>query len=353
MPFFLADLTNPETGKSHPGCSRSLLKRVSDKADKMGFKALYSQEFEWFNFKRDEAGRFDTNKLDTITKGMFGYSILRLSQNHAFVMDLFDLLEKFDIPLEGLHTETGPGVFEAAIMKQPILKAADNAILFKTAVKEIASKYNIVASFMAKWSAELPGCSGHIHQSLWDDKGKNLFFTEETNTLPETLEQFIAGQLHCMPYLMPMYAPTINSYKRLVDGSWAPNTATWSIENRTVALRYIKGAKESHSNLEMRIPGSDSNAYLAMAASLASGLYGIENKLKLTEAPINGNAYEQGKKLASNLFDATQLMKNSEIAHNLFGEAFVKNFCYTREWECEAYAKQVSNWELNRYFEII
>lgn len=351
--FFLADLNNPETNQPHPGCSRSLLKKVVAKSDNMGFKAVFAQEFEWFNFKRNESGIGDPQNAETITNDMFGYSLLRLAQNHPYVMDLFNLLDKYDLPLEGLHTETGPGVYEAAILKQPILKAADNAILFKAAVKEIASMHGFTASFMAKWRQDLPGCSGHIHQSLWDENNNNLFYAEDTSKLPEILQQYIAGQLYCLPYIMPMYAPTINSYKRLVDGSWAPNTATWSIENRTVALRYIKGAKKSQSNLEMRIPGSDSNAYLAMAASLASGLYGIDKKLKLEDTPVTGNAYLQDKKLANNLYDASQLMKNSDIAKELFGEAFVKHFCFTREWECEQYNKQVSNWELNRYFEII
>ena len=266
IPFFLADLTYGD--ETHVGCSRSLLKKVIAKSEQMGFKAVFSQEFEWFNFKRNEKGDCNSLNPETITNGMFGYSLLRLAQNHPYVMDLFNLLEKFDLPLEGLHTETGPGVYEAAILKQPVLKAADNAILFKAAVKEIALKHGIMASFMAKWNQKLPGCSGHIHQSLWDADSHNLFHTENSAELPEILQQYIAGQLHCLPYIMPMYAPTINSYKRLVDGSWAPNTATWSIENRTAATRYIPGSKASGSNLEMRIPGSDSNAYLAMAASL-------------------------------------------------------------------------------------
>lgn len=353
-PFVLADLKNAEGNAPHSACPRSLLKSIEAKANNLSFDTLYSQEFEWFNFEQNKDKSTNKSNLQTITDGMFGYSLLRLSQNHPFVSDLFTMLESFGVPLEGLHTETGPGVYEAAIQKQPILLAADNAVLLKAAVKEIANKHGFTASFMAKWNQSLPGCSGHIHQSLWDKEGTNLFHNSENpEELTNTLKHFMAGQLYCLPQIMPMYAPTINSYKRLVDGSWAPNTPTWGIENRTTALRFIKGTKPSGTNLEMRVPGSDSNPYLAMAASLASGLYGIENQLPLTTESTLGNAYQHSNKLPNTLQNATNSFRDSKVANSLFGEAFVSHFCKTREWECQQYEKQVSDWELNRYLEII
>lgn len=355
-PFFLADFFKPENPVA--ACPRSLLRKVLVKCENMGFKTKFAQEFEWFNFRENspELHERGFKNPQPLSAGMFGYSILRPSASSFYFNDLFNLLEKFKIHLEGLHTETGPGVYEAAIRYQPVLEAADRAILFKSSVKEIAYRHNIMASFMAKWNEDLPGCSGHIHQSLWsEDYSSNLFYNEKKeNGISSLLESYIAGQLKCIPEILPMLAPTINSYKRLVEGSWAPVTLTWGIENRTTALRYIPG-KEKGTRLETRIPGADTNPYLAMAACLAAGLYGIENKLKLKIAPTSGNGYvnKSNGVLSSNLYEATKLMKNSEIAANLFGKDFVRHFCETREWEWKSYSSAVTDWELKRYFEII
>jgi glutamine synthetase len=291
-----------------------------------------------------------------MTPGMFGYSILRSSLKSEFFNELFDQMEKFNIPLEGLHTETGPGVYEAAIKYDTILESADKAVLFKTGVKEIANKHGLIATFMAKINMQLPGCSGHIHQSLWDEnKSVNLFHDEQDdNKMSKLMKSYIAGQLKCLPEILPMYAPNINSYKRLVEGAWAPTTLTWAVDNRTTALRAIPGGSTS-SRLETRVVGSDANPYLAMAACLASGLYGIENELTLQTPETIGNGYEDIKNgiLPRDLNEATTQMKNSELAKELFGDQFVQHFTKTREWEWKQYAKQVTDWELKRYMEII
>jgi glutamine synthetase len=270
--------------------------------------------------------------------------------------DLFELMKRFEVPLEGLHTETGPGVYEAAITYSGVLEAADRAILFKTGVKEIAYLHGIIASFMAKWNEQLPGCSGHVHQSLWDSKSeKNLFFDEAgPYNMSNLLRNYVAGQLHCLPQILPMYAPTVNSYKRLVEGAWAPTTLTWGIDNRTVALRVLQNNSKS-ARLETRVVGSDANPYLAMAASLASGLYGIKKNLQLDQAPTEGNGYRDATNgiLPSTLHEATQQMKQSSLARELFGEKFVEHFALTREWEWRQFGKVVTDWELKRYFEII
>ncbi len=356
-PFFLGDFS--EAGKyALEVCSRSLLKRVVSECEELGFKAYFAQEFEWFNFigTPTEIHESNFNNLKPITPGMFGYSILRSSLNQPYFNDLFEQLLQFGIPLEGMHTETGPGVMEATVIYDDILAAADKAILFKTAVKEIAYRHHFVATFMAKWNENLPGCGGHIHQSLWDLKGEtNLFYTKNNKTgISDLMQQYIAGQLKCLPEILPMFAPTTNSYKRLHGGDWAPSTLSWGIDNRTAAIRTIPGNNKS-ARIEMRVPGSDTNAYLAMAASLAAGLYGIKNKLKLTIAPTKGNAYlnKGNGTLPDSLDKATQKMANSEIARQLFGEAFVKHFTKTRQWECQQFDKNDPNWELKRYFEII
>ncbi|WP_299578269.1 glutamine synthetase family protein [uncultured Sunxiuqinia sp.] len=357
LPFFLADFSGDElAGKA--ACPRSLLKRVQQMASDMGFAGVFSEEFEWFNFlgtPHDLAAK-NYSELKPISPGMFGYSMLRPSQYQSFFNDLYNDLELFDVPLESIHTETGPGVYEAAIRYDEVLRAADKAVLFKNSVKEIAYRHGIVASFMAKWNEELPGCSGHIHQSLWDrHQKKNLFYSGDPKApMSPLMESYLAGQLYCMPFLLSMYAPTVNSYKRLREGAWAPITASWGFDNRTVAVRVINGEART-TRLEMRLSGADANPYLAMAASLASGLYGIQQEMKLTIPATGGNEYAQHERehLPANLMDATQKMKESDVARSLFGDDFVAHFTATREWEWREFMRAVTDWEIKRYFEII
>ncbi len=354
VPFFLGNLKKTP-GKDVLVCPRSLLIKVVDEATDLGLVPYFSQEFEWFNYKEnpDTLAAKGYNSPSYLTPGMFGYSILRSSYKSDYFNDLFDQLELFDIELEGLHTETGPGVYEAAIKYTEALEAADRAVLFKTSVKEIAYKHDIIPTFMAKVDKSLPGCSGHIHQSLWDEaRKKNLFYAGEG--MSDLFRSYIAGQLFCLPHILPMLAPTINSYKRLVEGAWAPTTLTWGIDNRTVALRVLPGSEKS-TRLETRVPGSDANPYLAMAACLAAGLYGIRNKLTLDQQMTTANGYEdrEAAKLPHSLLEASTAMKDSAIAKELFGSYFVEHFTATRLWECKQYAKAVTNWEMQRYFEII
>jgi len=357
IPFLIADFSKAD-GNTVPACSRSLLKKIAAECEAMGYHPEFAQEFEWFNFRETALTLQEKSFTDiqTLTPGMFGYSILRTSQQSGYYYDLFNLLKEFNVPLEGLHTETGPGVYEAAIAHDHILAAADKAVLFKNAVKEIANMHGIMASFMAKWTENLPGCSGHVHQSLWDkSKSNNLFYNADNeNNMSDLLKHYLAGQLYCLPHILPMYAPTINSYKRLVEGAWAPTTITWGIDNRTNAIRILHPS-EKYTRLETRVPGSDSNPYLAMAAALASGLYGIKHKLPLNIKPTTGNGYQDKSNgvLSPNLYEATMAIKNSPIATELFGADFTEHFTQTRLWEWKQYAKAVTDWELKRYFEVI
>lgn len=355
-PIFLADFSNDAQIKKV--CPRTLLRNIKEKSEQMGFQPKFAQEFEWFNFQEtpDTLEAKDFENIEPMTTGMFGYSILRSSLKSDFFNQLFDDMFAFNVPLEGLHTETGPGVYEAAIQVNDILEAADRAVLFKTGVKEIAYRHEYISSFMARWDEDYPGCSGHIHQSLWDAKGeKNLFYDEKgKHQMSKLMESYLAGQLLCLPELLPLCAPTTNSYKRLVEGYWAPTRMNWGLDNRTTALRIIPTGKKS-TRIETRVTGSDTNPYLAMSACLAAGLYGIENNLSLEQALIKGNGYEDKKnrKLASSLSEATEIFKNSSIANQLLGEDFVQHFAMTREWEAEQEDHQDPTWELRRYFEII
>lgn len=353
--FFLGDFLNTD-GTPLEICPRQLLKRVLAKAEKMGFAVKAGMEFEWFNFQETPHSMAEKNYRDPqpLSPGMFGYSILRTSLNRDFFAALMDECLAFGIPLEGLHTETGPGVLEAAIAVDDALEMADRAILFKTAAKEIGLRFGIMPSFMAKPSMSLPGCSGHIHQSLWDDQGNRFYDANDTHKMSPLFRQYLAGQLLMLPEVLPLYAPTINSYKRLVEGYWAPTRPTWGIDNRTTALRVIPGSSKS-TRIEVRIPGADVNPYLAMAASIASGLYGIEHQLELSTPAIAGNAYaaKDVPLLPRNLEESTHAMLKSERAHEVLGSAFVKHFATTRLWECKQFHNTVTDWELKRYFEII
>jgi glutamine synthetase len=213
-----------------------------------------------------------------------------------------------------------------------------------------------MATFMAKISENLPGCGGHVHQSLWDAEGKKNLFHEDEDPLKmsATMKQYLAGQLLLIPQLLPLFAPTVNSYKRLVEGAWAPTTLTWGLDNRTVAIRVLSGSKTA-CRLETRVIGSDVNPYLAMAGALAAGLYGIKHKLKLEQEPTTGNGYldKSHGSLPATLDEATKMMKQSTAAREILGEGFVDHFTRTREWEWRQHLKSVTDWELKRYFEII
>jgi glutamine synthetase len=357
VPFFLADFVADEKGTPLAVCPRQLLKKVIADAKTAGYAASCGMEFEWFNFAETSKSVNEKGfrNMESLTPGMFGYSLLRMNQNREFFNALMDDLAKFRVPIEGLHTETGPGVFEAAILYSDALEAADRAVLFKSGAREIGHRFGILPTFMAKWNMQLPGCSGHTHQSLWDaGRTKNLFYDEKApNKMSEVFKSYVAGQLACLPEILPFFAPTVNSYKRLVDGYWAPTKVTWGIDNRTVACRAIPGSSKS-TRLETRVPGSDVNPYLAVAACIASGLYGVRNKLKLKDA-VQGSGYHDttAERLPRTLFEATRRMEESKIARELFGDAFIDHFAKTRHWEWQQFQSSVTNWELQRYFEII
>lgn len=343
IPFFLADLN-----ETHAVCPRSLLKSQVRKAQEMGYEPYFSQEFEWFNFHKTDG------QLVPMSEGMFGYSQIRTAQHTEYCQELFEQLSSFDVTLEGLHTETGPGVYEAAIAYTDALNAADRAVLFKAATKKISFEYDFMASFMAKWNTGYPGCSGHIHQNLMS--GQKNFFSDpkDEHGMSQLMKHYLAGQLAVLPELMPMLLPTINSYKRLIEGSWAPVNMTWGVENRTTAFRIIN-MNAAHTRLETRIPGADTNPYLVMAACLAAGLFGIRNKLELNDVATVGNAYDnkRAKSIPKSLREATAIMKNSKVARELFGNDFVDFYVNSRELECKAFEQSVTDWELKRYGEII
>jgi glutamine synthetase len=214
-----------------------------------------------------------------------------------------------------------------------------------------------MATFMAKWSPDLPGQSGHLHMSLVDKaKGKGVFFDPaKPMGMSDTMRWFVGGQQALLPEILAMIACTVNSYTRLVPGFWAPTAASWGYENRTCALRVIGGSDYSQ-RVEVRIAAADINPYIALAASIGAGLWGIEHRME-PDAPVVGNAYAltfpAERTLPTSLTEAAHRLGASKPARSLFGEAFVDHYIASRLWEEREARRAITDWQLARYFEII
>lgn len=352
--FFLGEFVGP----AEQVCPRGVLRRVVEKCKDMGFNPFSALEYEFFLFQEtpESVREKGYRNLKPWTPGNFGYSVLRNSVHAGFYHDLLDIAYEMDFEIEGLHTETGPGVLEAAIAVDESVRSADKAALFKTFTKVLAQRHDLMATFMAKWSPDYPGQSGHIHISLQDLDGNNAFYdANEEGCVSKLQRHFTAGCQRLMPEILAMVASSVNSYTRLIPGFWAPTNPTWGIENRTCALRVIGGSPKAQ-RLEYRIAAADANPYLALAAALMSGLHGIENELEPT-APVVGNAYDlkpdPATALPATLWEAAQRLRACQPARDFLGDTFVDHFAATREWEEREFRKHITDWEMERYFEII
>lgn len=352
--LFLGEFAGP----AESVCPRGTLRRVLERAAGMGYEVNAAAEFEFFMFEETPQSVRDKGyrQMKTMTPGAFGYSVLRSSVHSELCHELLELGQTMRFPIEGLHTETGPGVLEAALSYCEALEAADRAALFKTFAKVLAQRRGLMATFMAKWSASVPGQSGHLHISLRTPAGASVFHDpKQPHEMSDTMRWFVGGQQALMPEFLAMVASTVNSYSRLVPGYWAPTSATWGVENRTTALRVIRGGASSQ-RVEYRIAAADINPYLALAAAIGSGLWGIEQRIE-PDAPIEGNAYDRvhapQRRLPATLYEAAERLAASKPARALFGDAFVEHHAATRQWEEREFRRAVTDWELARYFEII
>lgn len=350
----LCEFRDP-SGNDHPACPRSLLRRMVSRSEALGFTPVFGVEFEFFLFQenRDSVVEKDFRGLKPLDPGMRGYSWVRTGQDAELMAEIWQMCAAFGIRLEGLHTETGPGVYEVAITYNSALEAADQAALFKTTLKQLAQRRGLAVTFMAKPFADLPGTSGHLHQSLWQN-GKNAFFDPKApKGMSKVMKSYIAGQMQLMQSWTALYSPTVNSYKRTVPGLWAPLVASWGIENRTCGIRVVAPGDANALRVEYRQTAADINPYVAIASCLAAGLYGIENQLKLP-AESQGDAGSEGPlALPRSLEQATSLLSQSATAKLMLGEAFVDHYVRTRQWETRQFAKAVTDWELRRYFEMV
>jgi glutamine synthetase len=358
-PFFLGEFVTTDDGP-HLLCPRTRLGALLERLAGHGLRLYSGFEYEFFVFRetphsvRDKGFR----DLKPLTPGNFGYSVLRLSSESDRFGGLMDLMAALRCDLEGLHCETGPGVWEAALTPVEGLEAADRANLFKTLSKVFFQKQDCMATFMAKWSMRYPGQSGHYHFSLLDASGANVFHDPEAGAGMSQIQRWaVGGLMRYLPEYLAMLAPTVNSYTRLVKGAWAPTAATWGVENRTAAVRVIPGSA-SRQHIEARVPGADANPYLAAAAVVAAALGGIEAHLE-PPAPVSGNAYDAEASLPgtarfpATLDAAADRLEASGHARSLLGDAFVDHFVMSRRFEAEQYARHVNDWQLERYFEII
>ncbi|KAI9057918.1 glutamine synthetase/guanido kinase [Trametes sanguinea] len=380
VPFFLVSFLDPDTKEPICADPRGVLRKVASRAQAKGWRCIAGCEYEYFQFKEtpESLAKKNFRDLQPLTPGMHGYSLLRTQLNTEYFNDLFDESVKFQVPLEGHHTETGPGVYETALAYTDALRMADNAILFKFLAKSVGMKRGVVPSFMAKPWGNLPGCSGHIHVSLRDAEGKSLFALpedqlktgrsdaqyEDTKFLSQEGEWFLAGVLDGLPDVMPMLVPTINGYKRLVGGEafWAPNAVTYGYDSRAASVRIISppSVPPAATRLEIRVPGADMNPYFALSAIFALGLRGIEKKLKLPGPPVSQLSPEDKKTgkvqmLPQSLEAATErMMRPDSIAREeaVFGSDFVEHFGGTRQHEVRLWNEAVTNWEVERYLEL-
>jgi glutamine synthetase len=333
---------------------RQVLRRVVERAQSMGYRPMMSAEFEVRLFREDQqslrAKRF--SDLEPLNPGLNCYSIHHASMDEDVVGRIRRMMSAYGVPVEGYNREHGEGMYEINLRYADALTAADNAMLYKSGVKEIAAQQGVVPTFMAKYDDRIDGCSGHLHQSLWSRDGRNAFWDDgAARHASEVMRSYTAGVLSTLPELMLLYAPNVNSYKRFVAGSWAPTTATWGFENRTTALRAIT-VSANGCRLETRVPGADLNAYLGFAATLAGGLHGIERKLE-PPVPVAGDAYRASEApgLPRSLAEAVDCFRGSAVARQYFGDEFVEHYARMRAWEVEQFRRAVTDWERARYFE--
>ncbi len=346
---------------------RQVLGRVIERAHSLGYEPLAASELEFRFFRENMVSLREKDygpTLVPLNPGLNCYAISQASADDQLLRRIASSMLGHGIEIEGYNREHGPGMYEMNLRYADALSAADNTLLFKTGVKEICHQEHVTACFMAKWNDQEDGSSGHSHLSLWDLKReRNLFWDEAAEGhMSATMRAFLAGVLDTLPEVMALYAPVINSYKRYVEGTWAPLNTTWGLENRTCSVRIINNGKNA-IRVENRVPGADANFYLVFAALLASGLSGIERQLELPER-LDGNAYDAAtvaqalasgriRALPRNLGAATDLLEQSAFARDYLGEEFVEHFVATRRWEVREYEKAVTNWERRRYLELI
>jgi glutamine synthetase len=349
-----------EHGKEIPMAPRNILKRVLKRAEdenKISIKAASELEYYLFteSFRQvQEKGYRNMKRVGWYNED---YVLTQSTRTEPFHVRVRDAMTRTGLVVECTKGETGIGQHELNIEYDEALRMADNHIVYKTLMKEMADESGMAITFMAKPFHDSAGSSCHIHLSCHDlNTGKNLFTGNENlhglSGVSPFFQHFLAGWMTYAPDFFALYAPTVNSYKRLVKGSWAPVQSLWDWDNRTTSFRVLGSGKSLR--VEFRIPGADANPYLAFAAAAASGMAGVRNKM-IPPPPAKGDAYQQ-KGLAPfprSLGEAAENLEKSAMAKEAFGAETVEHLAHFYKLEQFAYDKQVGDWERNRYFERI
>ena len=321
--------------------TREVLRRVLAGLSDIGYEAVAAVEYEIRLFDAD---------AKPLSTGL-SYSLTELGGFDSFIRALTPALDALGVDLSAVHTEAGPGLLELNLGARPALRAADDAALTKMAVKDLAAAMGLRASFLAKTATGEEGSSGHVHLSCWSD-GANAFRVSDAKAaLPPVFGAAIAGVLEHLPAASLLLNPTINSYKRLVPGWFAPVNSTWGVENRSCAVRAVVRADHPElCRLECRRPGADANPYLAVAAITASAADGIKRKLK-PGAPLVGDAYSKtdAPELPGTLESAVRAFEADSVLRGALGDQFSDYFVTSRLWEIKAFRETVTEWERARY----
>jgi glutamine synthetase len=354
--FVVCDVKSEKTHDYVAVAPRSILRRQVEQAKSRGFDAFAATEVEHYLFTTSyrDAARQDFRNLEPAGWYLEDYHILQGTRTESFHAAARRHLKLSGVPVETSKGEWGRGQHELNIRYAEALDMADRHVVFKQCLKELADAAGMSLTFMAKFAADGAGSSCHIHLSLWRD-GKNAFpgsqpFGRAKGS--DVFKYFLGGWIAHVPDVMVFYAPTINSYKRYVDASWAPTRLAWSYDNRTAGFRVVG---EGHSlRIECRIPGADCNPYLALAASLACGLDGIANKIEPPECFV-GDIYAAKNlpRVPYTLSQAVDMFERSEFAERVFGKEVVEHYSHFYRTEAAAYDKAVTDWERRRYFERI
>ena len=325
---------------------RAVLRRVLALYEQRGWKPVVAPEMEFYLVARQQnpheplqppLGR--TGKPEV---GRQSYSIDAVNDFDPFFMELSHFCEIHDLGVETLIHEAGPGQMEINFTHGDPLELADRVFLFKRTVRETALRHGVFATFMAKPMEGEPGSAMHIHQSIVDANGNNIFSREDGNA-SEHFHHFIGGLQAYIPLIMPMLAPYVNSYRRLSPYMSAPINVRWGYDNRTCGIRIPKSGPEAR-RVENRVPGVDVNPYLAMAATLACGWLGLRDKVQPTE-PMVDSAWNVDHELPRHLEDAIEAMRACEEMREILGENFVDAFCAVKELEYATYNRVISSWE--------
>jgi glutamine synthetase len=352
----LCDVKSEKTHADISVAPRSILRRQIDAARSAGFESFAASELEYYLFQQSyrDAAQQGWRTLEPAGWYLEDYHILQSTRTEPFTAAVRQHLKNSGVPVENSKGEWGLGQHELNIRYSEALEMADRHIVYKQCLKEVADAMGLSVTFMAKFAADRAGSSCHIHFSLWKD-GKNAFAgTDKFGPVKcaETFRHFLGGWIAHVPDVMPFYAPTVNSYKRYVDGSWAPTRLAWSYDNRTGGFRVV--GHDQSLRIECRIPGADCNPYLAYAAALASGLDGISNQIEPPEC-FTGDIYAARHlpRVPYTLGDATDSFAHSEFAKRAFGEEVVEHYTHFFRMEQAAYNSAVTDWERRRYFERI